>query len=830
MLESTLSSSATRLVLSAILAWTLSSSRSLADPTNPPRAVPARSVLFPLRQVRLRGGPFGAQQEKNRQYLLKLDPDRLLSLFRKEAGLEPKAPPYRGWESEPPLLYGHILGFFMSGAGMTVQATGDATLKSRLEYIADQLAEVQAANRSGYLLPVPGGKALFAEVAAGNFKVTNPEPNYGYQINGVFEPTYTWNKITLGLYEAYLATGSETARRVLIRTADWFGHDVLDHLDDRKVQELLFCEHGSIHESMVDVYRLTGDPKYLKWARRLCFDRVLGPMAENRGDFLDGYHANCTIPAFTGFERVYRHLGEARLHQAAGHFLDEVIGRRSWVIGGNSAGEHFFPPDEAERALHVPAGPETCNSVNMLRLIEALHESRPTPAALDQYERILWNHLLAAHEPERGMVCYYTPLLPGTYRVYSDEFDSMWCCTGTGLESPGKYAQMIYTHAPDSSAIDVNLFIASELAWDEAGITVRQETGFPEVPSTRLAVVKTPGKPWTLRVRHPSWIPAGALKLELNGQPVDSSTRPGDFAAITREWKPGDSVAVSLPMHLTMERLRNSDRYAAFLYGPIVLSGAFGAGELSRLDFWQIGDTIGRRPVPEATVPTIAAETPAALLDHLEPVPGKPLTFRTTRGFLRPAEQELIPFYRNHYARYAVYWRTLSPDAYDAEVARLEAEAKRFRELDARSIDFVRIGDPVSESAHHLESERSNTGPGAYGRRMESHWRDASPGGWFSYVMKVEPAAGAVLACRYWGRETGARTFDVLADGKTIATTTLGDRGTEDFYTVEVPIPRDLTRGKRTITIRFQGHPGNMSGGLFDVRTLPADPGSEARK
>jgi len=89
-----------------------------------------KSEIFPLRAIRLLDGPFARQQEMNRRYLLKLDPDRLLSLFRREAGLEPKAPPYRGWESEPPYaLYGHILGFYMSGAGIMVQATGDPELR-----------------------------------------------------------------------------------------------------------------------------------------------------------------------------------------------------------------------------------------------------------------------------------------------------------------------------------------------------------------------------------------------------------------------------------------------------------------------------------------------------------------------------------------------------------------------------------------------------------------------------------------------------------------------------------------------------------------------------
>src|SRR6187399_3227419 len=98
---------------------------SQTNETAPIKAAEIHAELFPLTQIRLTDGPFQQGQELNRQYLLKLDPDRLLSWFRREAGLEPKAPPYRGWESEGLSLTGHILGFYMSGTAMMVQATGD---------------------------------------------------------------------------------------------------------------------------------------------------------------------------------------------------------------------------------------------------------------------------------------------------------------------------------------------------------------------------------------------------------------------------------------------------------------------------------------------------------------------------------------------------------------------------------------------------------------------------------------------------------------------------------------------------------------------------------
>ncbi len=465
---------------------------SLPSRSNAQSAISPKEELFPLRNVRLTGGPLQWQQELNRAYLRKLEPDRLLSWFRKEAGLQPKAPPYRGWESESPLLPGHILGFYMSGAAMTVQATGDEVLRGRLLYIVDELDEVQRVNGSGYVLAVPNGKAVFREIAGGRINIDGLPWN-GFQINGNFEPTYTLNKVLLGLYQIALATGSDKAERVFLRLADWFGEEIVDKLDEKQLQTLLQCEHGSLHESYVDAYRVSGKEKYLAWARRLCHERMLTPLADGNGDFLTHFHANSNIPKYTGFEHIYRFTGEERLHRAAMNFWNEVVEHRSWVIGGNSANEHFFAPNEFAKALHAPAGPESCNSVNMLRLTEALWVTSPSARMMDFYERVLFNHILAAHDDERGMAVYYTPMFPGAYRVYSDEFDSMWCCTGTGLEVPGKYGRMIYSHSPDNSALDVNLFAPSELYWSERQVKVRQATGF-RMSRPRHSLLKCHGK------------------------------------------------------------------------------------------------------------------------------------------------------------------------------------------------------------------------------------------------------------------------------------------------------------------------------------------------
>ena len=78
--------------------------------------------------------------------------------------------------------------------------------------------------------------------------------------------------------------------------------------------------------------------------------------------------------------------GDRAFLLAATNFWNIVKQNHTWVIGGNSTGEHFFSKKEfIDRMLHI-SGPETCNSVNMLRLTEALFMQQPDATKAAYYE------------------------------------------------------------------------------------------------------------------------------------------------------------------------------------------------------------------------------------------------------------------------------------------------------------------------------------------------------------------------------------------------------------------------------------------------------------
>ncbi|MBO4286713.1 MAG: glycoside hydrolase family 127 protein [Kiritimatiellae bacterium] len=776
----------------------------------------ARESLFPLSAIRLTGGPLQAQQEQNRKYLLRLEPDRLLSRFRSEAGLKPKAEPYNGWES-PKLrldLAGHILGFYMAGAAMTVEATGDEELKRRLLYIVDELDAVQNAHGDGYALAVRDGRKVFAEIASGKIDVKiNPKTEYGAFINGRFEPIYTMNKILLGLWRIYLATDSEKAKRVFLRLSDWFGNAVIEKLDDAQLQKVLDCEHGSLPETFAYAFQMTGDEKYRRWARRLCHERMLAPLADGNVDHLCFHHANNEIPKFTGFERVYRITGEKRLHRSIINAWNAFACDHAWANGGNSHREHLFPKGDFEKKLFMDGGPESCNSVNMLRQTEALFETEPS-GKMDFYERVLFDHLLSTHDPILGRTIYYTPPKPGASRTYSDEFDSMWCCTGTGFEAPGKYGQMVFTHTPDESAVTVQLFAPAMLDWKARGVKLRQETAFP-YGETSCVKVEAVGKnpKFTVKVRHPFWS-GEDFAVYVNGARVIWHMIPDGSAdvCIEREWKVGDRIDIEFPMTLRAEYLPGSKKYVAFFYGPTLLVGDLGSEGLKQSDYiahppasstssWKLG-----KPLAMPTVPASAATDPASCLERTT---GGAIAFR-----LKGSDILLKPMYDLHFSRYTMYWRLADPEV---EKAFAEAAAKA-AELAKRAVDAVAIGDAASEKAHGFTDAKSDSGTGLYGEHHEYRWRHAVSGGFFAYRLAVGDAPGGrVLVAKYCARERGARAFDVLVDGKTVHTEKLVDHNKPAFVYVETPVPAELLAGKKSVEVRFVPKPGNTAGGLFGL-------------
>jgi hypothetical protein len=89
--------------------------------------------------------------------------------------------------------------------------------------------------------------------------------------------------------------------------------------------------------------------------------------------------------------------------------------------------------------------------------------------------------------------------------------------------------------------------------------------------------------------------------------------------------------------------------------------------------------------------------------------------------------------------------------------------------------------------------------------------------------MKVLPDTPIKLMCTYWGSDSG-RTFDILVDGRQIATQKLNKSRPEAFFDVEYDIPIELTKDKTSVIVCFDGHQESITGGAFGCATLKSEP------
>lgn len=775
----------------------------LAAPELPaaPDATPAR--MLPLASVRLLEGPFAAAVRANRTYLLALDPDRLLAPFLREAGLAPKAKSYGNWESGG--LDGHTGGHYLSALATMIAAgadTPDAELRRRLDYMIGELDRCQRASTNGYLGGVPGSRELWRNVAAGQVEVVNRR----------WVPWYNLHKTFAGLRDAYQLAGNNRAREILVRAGDWCD-SVLSGLTEAQMQLMLGQEHGGMNEVLADLYAISGDKKYLRLAQRFCHQAVLEPLRRHE-DQLTGKHANTQIPKVIGLERIATLTGDTTADSGARFFWENVTGKRTVAFGGNSVSEHFNDPQNFGGMIEHREGPETCNTYNMLRLTEQLFAAQPRAAYADYYERALYNHILASINPERPGYVYFTPIRPQHYRVYSQPDKSFWCCVGTGIENPGRYGEFIYAAAPDG--IYVNLFIPSELTATNQGLTLRQETSFPDEPRTRLTLKLNRPREFTLHLRHPGWVAAGEFAVRVNGQPASVATTPSSYAALRREWRDGDRVELELPLRTTVERLPDGSDWVAILRGPIVLAAPSGTNDLVGLvaNDSRMGHVAAGPLVPLDQPPVLLASADAVPA-HVKPDATGPLHFRLTDVVTpaAPAGVPLIPFFRLHDARYQIYWQLTTKEELAARHERLAAaeRAKALRE--ANTLDRVAIGEQQPEVEHDFTGEKTDSG-----LRNGRRWRR---GEWFQYTLNPRGAQAVELEVTYWGGEAG-RTFDIFANREPLATETLDNPQPNQFFEKRYALPAKVlaTATNGRITIKFAARPGSTAGGVYDVRLM----------
>ena len=613
-----------------------------ADPVVDPLwlGIPGAPVVaaFDLHAVRLRDGPQLTALRVNRQFMMALDPERLLHVFRVNAGIPSSAEPLGGWEAPVNELRGHFVGHYLSACALLAAQTGDAAVKARGEAIVRELGACQRALGDGYLSAFP--TELFDRLKAGQ---------------RVWAPFYTYHKIMAGLLDSYTLSGNAHALEMARGMAGWTQRWTAG-LDDAAMAKVLLREFGGMSATLYDLATVTGDQSYATLAHRFDHEKVLAPLAEER-DELEGVHGNTTIPKVIGAARRYELTGESRYRDAAAFFWKDVTSRRCYATGGTTNDEEWQQePGHLSQELGR-LSQESCVSYNMLKLTNQLFAWAPDVAYADYYERVHFNGILPTQHPADGEKAYYTPMAAGYWKLFGAPQHGFWCCHGTGCESFAKLGDSVYFH--DDTGVFVSQFIASEVSWAEKGVRIVQDTAFPAGDRVTLTVRCARPTQMAVRVRVPYWARQGNVAT-LNGRPARRMPAPGNWFVEDRVWRDGDTLALTLPMRLHVHAMPDDPSLQAIMYGPLVLAGRLGTDGITAEN--RRAEPTPPREVPDyKDVKSLRLPVQPALIARsddpaswIKPVEGRSLEFRTVG---QATDVTFVPLYALFDERYGVYWR-----------------------------------------------------------------------------------------------------------------------------------------------------------------------------
>jgi DUF1680 family protein len=230
-------------------------------------------------------------------------------------------------------------------------------------------------------------------------------------------------------------------------------------------------------------------------------------------------------------------------------------------------------------------------------------------------------------------VTYFLPVDPGAIRGYQGNLGD--CDGGTGPEDHTKFQESIYFRSADSSALYVNLYMASVLHWPERGFTIEQSTAYPEDPSGSVTLnVRGSGR-LDIKLRVPYWVRNG-FTVRVNGVRQSLNAVAGSYVTLSRTWAPGDTIRLSMPFSLRVERTLDQPQTQCLAYGPIPLVAHSASTSYLEFSFYKNFTLSGD-------------------LTHAITPAGMPMTF-STNGYT------LAPFYLDDANPYHVYFYRNEPE------------------------------------------------------------------------------------------------------------------------------------------------------------------------
>ena len=390
----------------------------------------------------------------------------------------------------------------------------------------------------------------------------------------------------------YQATGQRNFLDIAIRYADC----VIREVGPNPGQVVRVPGHQIAEMGLAKLYLATGDKKYLDQAKffldyrgktehRDPYNQTHLPVLEQKEAV--GHAVRATY-MYAGMADVAALTGDQGYIHAIDTIWDNIVSKKMYITGGigsTNDGEAFGANYELPNAT---AYNETCAAIGMVYVNHRLFLLHGDSKYYDVLERTLYNGLISGVSLEGDAFFYPNPLEVKKERKYQRQaWFGCACC-------PSNISRFIpslpgYVYAVKDNDVYVNLFMGntSTLQVNGKPVTLKQETAYPYSGEVKL-VIEEANQPFTMKVRIPGWARNEAMpsdlyafadglqsqySVKINGEVIKTELQQG-YCSISRDWKTGDVVELSLDLQPRLVKANNqveADRgRVAVQCGPIV--------------------------------------------------------------------------------------------------------------------------------------------------------------------------------------------------------------------------------------------------------------------
>ena len=494
--------------------------------------IPGNAQAFELSKIHL-SGYIGNRVDANlNERLLKIDEKGILEGFYNRPGTQT-------WVGEYP-------GKYLHAASRAWRNSGNMQLKTQMDRIVDVLLASQ--DKDGYL---------------GTYA---PE-NYwtGWDV-------WAHKYDLLGLLSYYSVTGYKPALEASVKVGNLMCKTFGNAPGQLRIEEngdhvgMASC---SILEPMVELYRYTADTKYLDFCNYIieAYDHNNGPKIISTLNAIGQVNKTANGKAyemmsnFIGIIKLYQLTGEANYLSAMEKAWQDIVSKRLYITGTASKSERFKDDHilPAETTDHIGEG---CVSTTWLQFNQALYNLTGEAKYIDEIEKTIYNHLLAAENPQTGCVSYYTALQgkkPYRCTIHAH------CCLASVPRGIAAIPELVYTKSATNGCV-INIYSSGSFndslkTTDGEIVPVKLSisTDFPASGKATISVSNFKPNNFVINLRVPAWCKNYTAKLE--GKEFKGI--PGQYLELKRTWKENSKIEIS--MDLNVQELDGGISYPGFV-------------------------------------------------------------------------------------------------------------------------------------------------------------------------------------------------------------------------------------------------------------------------